>query len=91
MHRNVLRSNLDEIVAVAIEAEFHLNSSSGGLSREPQNNGPEELNVSERNRLHELFVASRALVEPIDTEKNVRECLSVSLILPVLISKWRWS
>ena len=31
------------------------------------------LNDPERQRLQELFVASRALVEPIDAEKNVRE------------------
>ncbi len=54
-------------MAVAIEAEFHTES----VSVEPQNSGP-PLNEPERDRLHELYVASRALVEPIDTEKNVR-------------------
>ncbi len=60
------RSNFDDIVAVAIEAEFHVES----ISVEPQNNGP-PLNDPEKDRLHELYVASRALVEPIDAEKNV--------------------
>ncbi len=42
-----------------------------GLSSQPRGDGGPALNAPEKSRLEELYVASRALVEPIDSEKNV--------------------
>lgn len=51
-------------MTVAIEAEFHAKN-----IHSQQN--LQALNDPERTRIEELFVASRALEEPIDHEKNV--------------------
>ena len=50
---------------MAIEAEFHEKN-----LPVPANSG-KELSDQEKARLQELFVASRALVEPLDLEKTV--------------------
>ena len=86
--------NLDEIVAIAIKAEFGtfdladlsdpipkpddqtLHPSEGQTSQ-GSNMGDLRplLNDRERGRLDELFVASRALVEPMEHERDVSNCL----------------
>ena len=63
--------NLDDIVAVAIEAEFHaydVARTAEGKDERPA--GPKDLNDPERSRLTELFVASRALTEPVDLQRT---------------------
>ena len=63
--------NLDDIIAVAIEAEFHVHDSTlAAASTNPQTATVPGLNEQERARMHELFVASRALVEPLDAERE---------------------
>ncbi len=59
-------------MAVAIEAEFQLQP-----APQPSRQTVRELNALEKARMHELFVASRALVEPIDQEKSVRKIEAV--------------
>ena len=56
--------NLDDVVAIAIKAEFHTTSLDGS-------NGGKDLNDRERARLEELFIASRSLVEPVELEHEV--------------------
>ena len=53
--------NFDEIIAVAIEAEFHVSTTDFDPVRCSRG-----FNVEEQTRMDELFVASRALVEPLD-------------------------
>ena len=93
--------NLDEIVAIAIKAEFGtfdladladpIPSSSSNIKDQnsqhqplhpSENQAPQGsthdlrplLNDRERARLDELFVASRALVEPMEHERDVSNC-----------------
>jgi hypothetical protein len=54
---------LDDVVAIAIKAEFHTTSLESG--------GGKELNDREKSRLEELFIASRSLVEPVELEHEV--------------------
>lgn len=94
--RNI--DNLDDIVAVAIEAEFHSSNmanlgaddngaggGNGGEDGRADHGGsqmPQEgyrpksdatkLKAEEKAKLEELFIASRALVEPLDLETSVR-------------------
>lgn len=98
---------MDDIVAVAIEAEFHSSSQAtdsrsaaaaagtesgdcdmagmgqsggaigsaaggGGGGTHGRNPFNADLRPEEKARLEELFIASRALVEPLDLEKSVR-------------------
>ena len=117
--------NLDEIVAVAIKAEFHTldlvemtnsmndttevkTSTGGGHGGLNPNNSSSstnttannvqstsvmgqqqpQLNERERERLDELYVASRALVEPMEHERDVSSptLLLVSTIMHTLFS-----
>ena len=55
--------NLDEVVAIAIKAEFHTSCL--------ESRGDKELNDVEEARLDELFVASRSLVEPVELDHEV--------------------
>ena len=87
--------NLDEIVAIAIKAEFGTfdladladpiptasaaSSQSNEVAEQPQASTVGDLrpllNDREKARLDELFVASRALVEPMEHERDVSNCL----------------
>jgi hypothetical protein len=54
---------LDDVVAIAIKAEFHTKSLDNG--------GGKELNEREKTKLEELYIASRSLVEPVELEHEV--------------------
>nr|AID52831.1 hormone receptor 96 [Tigriopus japonicus] len=63
---NTSFDNLDDIVTVAIEAEFHVQN----IRSTMHSLTGKSLNDRETDRLHELFMASRSLVEPLDLEKS---------------------
>ncbi|TRY77053.1 hypothetical protein TCAL_07089, partial [Tigriopus californicus] len=63
---NTSFDNLDDIVTVAIEAEFHVQN----IHSPMHSLTGKSLNDRETDRLHELFMASRSLVEPLDLEKS---------------------
>lgn len=83
--RNI--DNLDDIVAVAIEAEFHASNvqaasaaanaggDDGAASGRPGAavlpQGAKTLNEPENARLNELYIASRSLNDPLDLERSV--------------------
>ena len=68
--------NLDDIVAVAIDAEFHTTTGTPAPGK--------ALNEQENARLQELYTASRALVEPLDLERSVsiNDTFKVTFITP---------
>ena len=66
LHFGCSLDNLDDVVAIAIKAEFHTTSLDGS-------GGGKELNDREKAKLEELYIASRSLVEPVELEHEVND------------------